>query len=137
MARILVVDDNFNHRTLIEQELTEEGHDVVVTSGGTEAMSYVNKHRPDLVITDVAMPRYTGIELIQSIQKHDPTIPIIIYSGYSAYEYTYMAWSVEAFVLKSGDVSELKKTVNVVMERASNRTLWQAVGGTSNGLYLN
>jgi CheY-like chemotaxis protein len=81
MALILVVDDNYNHRTLVEHVLTDDGHCVVSAAGGTEAMGHICQWRPDLVIADVAMPRYTGIELIQNIQKHDSTIPIIIYSG--------------------------------------------------------
>jgi CheY-like chemotaxis protein len=111
MSNILLVDDNDNHSALVEQELSDEGYSVVIAKSGTEALNYVLRNRPDLMLTDVAMPRYAGIELIQDILRHDPTIPVIIYSGYAAYRNTFMAHGADAFVLKSGDLSELKFTI--------------------------
>ncbi len=113
MANILIVAiTTMNHCALVEQDLADDGHNVRIARNGTDAMDHVTRQRPDLVITDIAMPRYNGIELIQDILRHDRTIPVIIYSGYASYESTFMAWAADAFVLKSGDLTELKTTVD-------------------------
>ena len=120
MAVILVVDDSANHRALIEQELKDDGYTVVVAFNNVEALGFMSKIRPDLVVTDIAMPGADGIDLLQDILVHDRTIPVILYSGYSEYERVFMAWAADAYVLKSGDLTELKTTIaRLLTERSA------------------
>ena len=62
MAKVLVVDDEKNLRTLYETELAEEGHTVILASDGKEALRLLETERPDLVVLDIRMPGLDGLE---------------------------------------------------------------------------
>ena len=120
MASILIVDDNENHRSLIEQELSDEGYHVMVARNYTDALKSLKRTRPDLVITDIAMPGEDGIELLQDILATDHELPVILYTGYSKYESVFMSWAADAYILKSCDLTELKNTISrLLTERAA------------------
>ena len=122
MPYILVVDANDNHRALIEQELSDDGFDVTAVGSASEALSHITKKQPDLVVTDIVLPRLNGICLIQDIMRLNPAIPIIIHSGHASFQEIFMAWAASEFVLKSGDFSELKGAVNrLLLKPALNR----------------
>ncbi len=78
-ARILVVDDDENIRTTLAQNLRTHGFDVVAAADGAEAADRFTSIRPDLVLTDLAMPRADGFELIQRIRSNNAT-PIVVLS---------------------------------------------------------
>jgi CheY-like chemotaxis protein len=71
MARLLVVDDDKNLRLLYEQELQEEGHEVVLAGSGPEALDYLKSKRPDLIILDISMAGMVGIEALGKILARD------------------------------------------------------------------
>ena len=79
----LVVDDSMLVRHTVCRYLEARGYDVESASNGAEAVSMVGCLRPDLVVTDLQMPRMTGPEFI-TVLKSNPqtaTIPIVIISG--------------------------------------------------------
>lgn len=78
---ILVVDDNEDILRSIRDILEAEEFSVVTVSDGSEGLTAVQEHQPDLVITDVIMPDMEGLELIQSLRKIDEHLPIIVMSG--------------------------------------------------------
>ena len=78
-ARILVVDDDETIRTTLAQNLRTHGFDVVGAADGAEAADRFATVRPDLVLTDLAMPRADGFELIQRIRSSSAT-PIVVLS---------------------------------------------------------
>ena len=78
-ARILVVDDDEAIRTTLAQNLHTHGFDVVSAADGAEAVERFASTRPDLVVTDLAMPRADGFELIQQIRTGSAT-PIVVLS---------------------------------------------------------
>jgi DNA-binding response OmpR family regulator len=116
MAKLLVVDDDKNLRLLYEQELAEEGHDVTLAGSGLEALDYLKAHRPDLIILDISMPGMDGIEALGKILAKDKTMPVILNTAYSTYKDNFMTWSADAYVVKSGDLTELKSTVKEVLK---------------------
>jgi CheY-like chemotaxis protein len=78
-ATILVVEDEQDQMTLLTQVLTRAGYHVVPAYGGEDAIRKVKTRKIDLVVTDLAMPKMTGIELTCMI-KTDPAtrhIPVI------------------------------------------------------------
>ncbi len=80
--RILVVDDDSPIRSLLKQELTEYGYEVLEATNGREALDVVRNFRPDLIILDVMMPEMNGFD-VAAVLKNDPQtldIPIIILS---------------------------------------------------------
>ena len=77
---ILVVDDNPDKLHLIEAALSLAGYQVTTASDGVEALATIESYQPDLVITDVMMPRMNGYELAQRIRANPVTkfIPVIM-----------------------------------------------------------
>jgi diguanylate cyclase (GGDEF)-like protein len=79
-SNILVVDDNPDKLHLIEAALSLAGYQVRTASDGVEALAAIESYQPDLVITDVMMPRMNGYELAQRIRANPVTkfIPVIM-----------------------------------------------------------
>jgi two-component system cell cycle response regulator DivK len=83
--RVLLVEDDPQNLYLIEFLLREAGFDVVVARDGEEALDMIVSTRPDLVITDISMPKLDGYELARRIKDSPETgsIPVIAVTAYS------------------------------------------------------
>ena len=83
MSLALVVDDSMLIRHTVCRYLEERGWTVESVVDGSEAVQALEHLRPDLIVTDMMMPRMTGTELITELKKHPETsaIPIIILCG--------------------------------------------------------
>ena len=79
MKRILVVDDEPQITRMLRASLQSSGYEVLIANNGTQAYERLIADRPDLVITDLAMPEMNGIELTQAIRGVSQT-PIIVLS---------------------------------------------------------
>ncbi len=116
MALILLVEDNVNQCLLYEESLQSEGHKVVTAHDGREALQMLDSSRPDLVVMDISMPGMDGIEAMSRMLARDHKLPIILNTAYATYKDNFRAWSADAYVVKSSDVTELKTTINRVLE---------------------
>ena len=89
----LVVDDSMLIRHTVCRFLEERGHSVESATNGEEALAVVRRNRPDIIITDMQMPKMSGTELITALKAQPETanIPIIIVagknSGFEAHEH--------------------------------------------------
>ena len=81
MARILVVDDEETIRKTVRSALEKLGYEVAEAADGVEAALLYGKQRVDLTITDIIMPHFGGLNLIQTIRDRDPVAKIIAISG--------------------------------------------------------
>jgi len=116
MAKILLVEDEENVCLLYQQELEEEGHEVLVAHDGRAAIEMARQQKPDLVIMDINLPeKMDGLESMSRILSEDKEMPVIINTGYSQYRDNFMTWAAEAYVLKSADLGPLKNTINEVL----------------------
>lgn len=80
MSAVLVVDDSTIVRVILSECLESSGFEVIEAIDGVEAIEQIQTHRPDLVITDIVMPRMNGYELCRWI-KSDPrtkAIPVMM-----------------------------------------------------------
>lgn len=84
MARILIVDDSATDRRLAEGILRRAGHDVVVASGGEEALRVYLEAPFEIVVTDLEMPDVHGFELISILKEFVDGPAIIAVSGMGA-----------------------------------------------------
>src|ERR1043166_8768574 len=84
-ANILVVDDSPDKLSLLEAALCLAGYSVTTATDGDEALAAIESYQPDLVITDVMMPRMNGYELAQRIRANPVTkfIPVIMQTAAS------------------------------------------------------
>ena len=80
--RILVVDDDLGVCQSLRDLLTQEGCDVVVATGGREALEKLQTERVDLVISDVVMPDLDGHELFNRIHEEDPGLPVVLMTAF-------------------------------------------------------
>jgi CheY-like chemotaxis protein len=81
MARILVVDDDDQVRSLIARLLLRQGYQVVEASDGAQALRLFRDDPADLIITDLIMPGREGIETIAELRRDCPGVKIIAMSG--------------------------------------------------------
>ncbi|HVO83422.1 MAG TPA: ATPase, T2SS/T4P/T4SS family [Syntrophobacteria bacterium] len=78
--RVLAVDDDPFIRTLLEKVLSEANYEVILATDGEEALAKVFRDLPDLIISDVVMPKLDGLELVKKLKGHLQTsiIPVIL-----------------------------------------------------------
>lgn len=72
--RILVVDDNETNRDILVTRLNVHGYELLEAADGEEALAAARKHRPDLILLDIMMPKIDGIEVTRQL-KADPDMP--------------------------------------------------------------
>ena len=113
--KILVVDDEEHVRQLFKEELLEEGYEVFLASNGEEAIGMVDEVKPDLVTLDVRMPGMDGIEVLRVLKEKNRDLPMIMCTAYPEYKHNFGVWASEAYVVKSGDLKELKDTIKRVL----------------------
>jgi len=82
--RILVVDDEEALRATISQVLADEGYTVTVAANGAEALEIYQKEPFCLVMTDIVMPQFSGIELLNAIKAINPGAQIIVMTSYAS-----------------------------------------------------
>lgn len=80
MNTILIVDDEKEIRLLLREFLEKNGYAVLTAEDGQQALQLAGEHLPDLVITDLLLPKEHGIEVMQAI-KDRYLLPIIAISG--------------------------------------------------------
>ena len=73
MAKILLVEDDNNLREIYEARLQAEGYDIVAARDGEEALTVAMKERPDLIISDVMMPKISGFDMLDIIRSTEET----------------------------------------------------------------
>jgi len=81
MAKILVIEDDLQVRTLVARMLTGAGHTVVLARDGVDGLRVFDRESADLVLTDLLMPEKEGIETIKELRKRVAKLPIIAMSG--------------------------------------------------------
>jgi CheY-like chemotaxis protein len=80
-ARIMVIEDDHDLMRLITHTLTTAGFHVIQAYGGQDGLRKVRLNRPDLILTDLAMPQMSGVEVIQRVKsdpdtKHVPCVAV-------------------------------------------------------------
>jgi CheY-like chemotaxis protein len=83
---ILIVEDNPNMSSLLEEMLEVFDYKSVRAESGQEALKKMETEDFAMVITDLKMPNMTGLELLKNIKNKDPKIPVVLISGYSIKE---------------------------------------------------
>ena len=82
--KILVVDDEQSMTQFMSIVLRKEGYEVTAVSSGRDALERVKAANFDIVITDIKMPGMDGIQLLNQIKKHDPSLPVVIMTAYAS-----------------------------------------------------
>jgi two-component system response regulator (stage 0 sporulation protein F) len=80
--KILIVDDQFGIRILLNEVFQKEGYKTFQAANGLQALDIVKKHAPDLVLLDMKIPGMDGIEILKRMKVIDPDIRVIIMTAY-------------------------------------------------------
>jgi DNA-binding NtrC family response regulator len=115
MARVLIVDDEVNIRKLYKNELEDEGYEVLTAASGAEALTILRNSAPDLVILDIKLEQENGLDFLRHMMEIHPSLSVILNSGYSTYKDDFSSWLADAYLVKSGDTTELKTKVREVL----------------------
>jgi len=115
MARVLIIDDEYNIRLLYKEEFQDEGYDVAVAESADQAIPEIRKNKPDIVILDINMPGTDGIEFMRWLKEEKSDIPVVICSAFGSYKRDFRIWVSDAYVVKSADLSELKNVTQNVL----------------------
>jgi len=121
MNRLLVVDDEANIRLLYAAELADEGYEVVTAAGTAEAVERLREGSFDLAVLDIKLKNESGIELLQKLVKERHDMPVILCSAFSCYKDDFSAWLADGYVVKSGDLSELKQEIARVLAKKAQK----------------
>jgi DNA-binding response OmpR family regulator len=78
---VLVVDDERPIVDLLQDLLQDQGYEVRRAYDGMTALQLIEREQPDLVVTDVMMPRLDGLALFNEIRTRTPTLPVILMSA--------------------------------------------------------
>ena len=105
MARILVADDQEMMRDSLAATLARDGHEVIAAGDGPSAVSRLSAGgRFDLLITDLKMPKMTGIELLAEAKRLRPEMPVVLMTAFAT-----VATAVEAMKLGVQDYGDAQK----------------------------
>lgn len=121
MSRILVVDDELQIRRMLRASLQSSGYEVVLASEGAEGLKQFESARPDLIITDLAMPVMNGLELTQAVRRLGPT-PIIVLSvrDTDTMKVNALDEGADDYLTKPFSMPELLARVRTQLRRLSN-----------------
>lgn len=81
MAKILLVEDDDLVRDMLTQILERASHQVIAAANGEEATEKLRNETPDIMVTDIIMPKKSGITLISEVKNRHPNLEIIAISG--------------------------------------------------------
>ncbi len=118
MPTVLVVDDEGEIRTSLRGVLSDEGLRVLEAEDGRRALDLVRAERPELVLLDVWMPEFDGIELLRSIQGQPDRPQVVMISGHGNIETAVKATKLGAFdfIEKPFSIDALLQVVNRALE---------------------
>jgi len=119
MAKILLVDDEEHIRVLYQEELKEEGYDVVTAATGHGLLNMIAGERPDVVVLDIRLADENGLELLQEIRNTYYDLPVILCSAYESFKKDVTTIAADAYVVKSSDLNPLKKAIRRAVEGRS------------------
>ena len=129
---VLIVDDEPKICQLLEQILTARGCSVRVANDGLQGLAQFKERAADVVITDIRMPKLTGIELLRELKHLDPLLNIVVITAYPSVEGAVEAMKFGAcdFISKPFDIAQIQAILYRCQQRLIlNRQLRQAGEG--------
>jgi DNA-binding NtrC family response regulator len=116
MAKILIVDDEEHIRFLYSEELTEAGYEVITADSGYRLMERIEEEKPDLIVLDIKMVDYNGLDLLQDIRNKFYDMPVVLCTAYDTFKEDMKSIAADFYVIKSFDLTELKNKIAMALE---------------------
>lgn len=120
--KILVVDDDLGTRLSISDYLELSGYEVVTANDGQEGLVMVNKHHPDLIVTDIIMPQMNGYELVRQVRQkaNFRLLPVILLTARTQTQERILGYQsgCDLYLPKPFELEELAAAINNLLERS-------------------
>ena len=116
MAKILVVDDEEHIRYLFSEELNEAGYEVITADSGYKLIEKIAAEKPDLVVLDIKMVDYNGLDLLQDIRKEFYDLPVVLCTAYDTFKEDMKSIAADYYVIKSFDLTDLRNKIAMALE---------------------
>ncbi len=118
-ARVLLVDDEEDFLKTLAERLESRGLNVTTATSGESALASVEGHEYDLIVLDLAMPGFDGIETLKRIKAKQPDAEIIMLSGQGSIRTSIEAMKLGAcdFLQKPVDINELMSKIGEAKEK--------------------
>jgi DNA-binding NtrC family response regulator len=112
--KILIVDDNPNMSSLLSEMLEVFDYESKTASDGLQALEELKKDKYAMVITDMRMPKMSGLELLQKVKENHPKVKVVLISGYSSGEIESQALDLNAdgFIGKPLMMADIEKLLS-------------------------
>ena len=121
MAKILIVDDEEHIRFLYSEELAEAGYEVITAESGLGLLDLIEKEKPDLIVLDIKMVDYNGLDLLQDIRNKFYDMPVILCTAYDTFKEDMKSIAADFYVIKSFDLTELKNKIKIALEADASK----------------
>ncbi len=124
MQQILIADDDISMRTALSESLESCGYEVVTAENGIDALQKFQEGRFEVVITDMRMPKMSGMDVLRGIKKISPETPVILITAYGTVNTAVEAMKEGAaeFIMKPFSLDDLEFVVkNVLAANAENQ----------------
>ena len=118
-CRILLVEDDFEMRRLLTDELLDEGYQISEAVDGEDAVSKLAQEEFDLVITDLVMPRLSGLDLLTKMKKTCPPVPVILITAFGDWSSLTQAYEKGAidYICKPFKMKDLKDAIQKALKK--------------------
>ncbi len=116
MAKILIVDDEEHIRYLYSEELSESGYEVITADSGYELLERIEEEKPDLIVLDIKMVGYNGLDLLQEIRNKFYDLPVVLCTAYDTFKKDMKSIAADFYVINSFDLTELKNKLAMALE---------------------
>ncbi|MCY8033000.1 response regulator [Bacillus sonorensis] len=120
--KILIVDDQYGIRVLLNEVFNKEGYQTFQAANGIQALDIVKKERPDLVLLDMKIPGMDGIEILKRMKVIDADIRVIIMTAYGELDMIQESKELGALthIAKPFDIDEIREAVKTYLPIKSN-----------------
>jgi DNA-binding response OmpR family regulator len=114
---VLVIEDDEEMRSLLTDFLREEGYEADSVEKGTYALKKILTEHFDLIITDIRMPTFTGLDLLPELKRTQPTTPVVVITAFGGEAVYLKALSrgADAYLEKPIQLHELKTLIHEMM----------------------
>jgi two-component system NtrC family response regulator/two-component system response regulator HydG len=118
-GRILIADDEVAARRGLGQILQEDGYEVTLASDGEEALRLVAEESPDLLLTDLRMPKVDGHELLKRVRRAHPDVSVVIMTAHGTIRSAVQALreGAEDYLTKPIDVEEMEHLLERILKK--------------------
>ncbi|MEM9067056.1 MAG: sigma-54 dependent transcriptional regulator [Myxococcota bacterium] len=119
-GRVLIVDDEANARNALAELLAEEGFTTLAAEDGQAALRRIEDFQPDVVLTDLKMPRIDGLELLRRVKSEQPHIAFVVMTAFGSVETAVEAIKrgAETYLTKPLDLDAVSALVGRALEKS-------------------